>query len=168
MTEDKPQLLASPAPVVDEVDDMPTGAEELIQQKDLDMLCNAWSSWVRSRRLYVKPSAPVSLLGKLTTKSSGRSQSDGPNAIASAELMAFHLALLGQPAEALDRRVFELHYFWGVRNIKAAASELGISRQHWYRLVSSFRARVYLASRDILESNLTAAASLPSTMTEKV
>ena len=110
MTEDKPQLLASPAPVVDEVDDMPTGAEELIQQKDLDMLCNAWSSWVRSRRLYVKPSAPVSLLGKLTTKSSGRSQSDGPNAIASAELMAFHLALLGQPAEALE---VQISWFFG-------------------------------------------------------
>jgi hypothetical protein len=104
--------------------------------------------------MYVKPSLPVSLLGRLTSKGSGRPSHGGPDAIAGADLMAFHLAFLAQPEDALDRRVFELHYYRRVRNVKAAAALVGVSRQHWYRLVRDCRQRVYMASRQILERNL--------------
>lgn len=148
---DEALRLAAPAPErEDEVEDTP----EPENQPDLDALCEAWSNWCRTRRMYVKPSLPVSLLGKLTTKGTGRSSSGGPDAIASAELMAFHLAFLAQPENALDRRVFELHYFRRVKNVKIAAATVGVSRRHWYRLVRDCRERIYVASKQLLEQNM--------------
>lgn len=155
--------LAAPAPI-DDADDADaeddTGAD--VESAQLHELFEAWARWVRTRRFYVKPSLPASLLGRLRTKGTGRPSNGGPNAVASAELMALHLAMLAQPSESLDRRVFELHYFWRVSNIKVAADSLGISRQHWYRLLKDFRLRVHAASREILEINLQAGADLPS------
>ena len=131
-------------------------------QPDLHDLCEAWAWWARSRGMYVKPSLPVSTLGRLTTKGTGRSQGGGPDAIAGPELVAFHLAFLAQPEEALDRKVFELHYYRRVRNVKAAAAAVGVSRRHWYRLVKDCRQRIYSASRQILERNLSEASHLHS------
>lgn len=161
------QLLAAPAPAqtddAAEADEDPgTSAPVEESQPDLHQLCEEWSTWCRTRRLYVKPSLPVSLLGRLTSKGSGRSADGGPDAVSSAELMAFHLAFLAQPEDALDRRVFELHYYRRVRNVKAAAGAVGVSRQHWYRLVKDCRQRVYIASRQILERNLKEAGELRS------
>jgi hypothetical protein len=150
-TEDSPPLkLAAPAPE-EEDDDSTADAQVLAGRPDLHALCEDWAYWCRTRRFYVKPSLPVSLLGKLTSKGTGRSSSGGPDAPTSAELAAFHIAFTAQPEDALDRRVFELHYYHRVRNVKMAAAELGVSRQHWYRLVADCRARVYAASRQILE-----------------
>lgn len=157
-------VLAAPAPgdTDDDTDDAAPDGEQLDAEAHLHEICCAWSVWSRTRRLYTKPSLPVSVLGRLRMKSSGGGQTGGPDAIASAELMAFHLAITAQPPEALDRRVFELHYYWRVRNIKSIAGEMGISRRHWYRLVSDFRERVYRASQEIYSANLEAAAALPS------
>lgn len=156
---------AAPAPVDAEGEDTSddTGAD--VESAHLHELCEAWARWVHTRKFYVKPSLPASLLGRLRSKGTGRPNSGGPDAVASAELMALHLAMLAQPSESLDRRVFELHYFWRVSNIKVAADGLGISRQHWYRLLKDFRVRVYAASREILEVNLQAGEQLPSRLT---
>lgn len=131
-------------------------------QPVLDELFERWNDWRTSRRFWVKPSLPVSLLGKLRTKGTGRSLRGGPDAPCDAELMAVHLALLGQPEDALDRRVLELHYVWRARDIKRVAGLLGISRAHYYRLLVACRQRVYQASRAILQANLEAAEQLPS------
>lgn len=144
--------LAAPAPVVDEGDEADPDAKQLAQDGHVHELCEAWSGWCRTRRFFGRPAMPVSLLGKLTARTRPLSPG-GPNARCSAQLAAFHLAVLGQPAEALDRQVFELHYLWRVRNVKAAAAAVGISRQHWYRLVREFRARVYAASQEIQRDN---------------
>lgn len=151
------QILAAAAPTpaddADDADDAPLDAAELAAEPDLHDLCERWAVWYRTRRLFVKPSLPASTLGRLTRKSSGVGTPGGPDADCSQALWAFNLAYLGQPMEALDRRVFELHYYWRVRNVKAAAAELGISRNHWYRLVRDFRARVYRSSLDIMAVN---------------
>jgi hypothetical protein len=154
--------LAAPAP--EELEEEAALEQELLHadQPDLDELAESWAWWAHSRGMYVKPSLPVSTLGRLTTKGSGRPSSGGPDAIAGAELVAFHLAFLAQPENALDRRVFELHYYRRVRNVKAAAATVGVSRQHWYRLVRDCRQRIYIASRQILERNLAEAAQLRS------
>jgi len=128
----------------------------------LDELMERWSTWRATRRFYAKPSLPVSVLGRLRTRGTGRSSKGGPDAACDAELMAVHLALLGQPEDALDRRVFELHYIWRVRDVKRAADALGISRAHYYRLLAACRQRVFAASRAILAANLEAADQLPS------
>jgi hypothetical protein len=157
-TQEAALRLAAPAP--DAEDDAEDPPPEPDTRPDLDELCEAWANWCRTRRMYVKPSLPVSVLGRLRTKGTGRSASGGPDAIASAELMAFHLAFLSQPEEALDRRVFELHYFRRVKNVKAAAATVGVSRQHWYRLVRDCRERIYVVSRQLLERNLSDRAML--------
>jgi|GEM_PF-2799365 len=154
---------SSVAPV-DSLEDANESADQAPRpedSQDLDALCEAWSAWCRTRKLYVKPSVPPSILGRLRTKSS-TARTGGPDAIASAELAAFHLAFLGQPEDALDRKVFWLHYFWRVRNVKMAADELGVSRASWYRMVQDFRTRVYRSSRDIFNLNISAGADLPS------
>jgi hypothetical protein len=148
---DQALRLAAPAPVADS-DEQDPDAKQLASDGRLHELCEAWSSWCRTRRFFGRPSMPASLLGKLTSRTRA-AQPGGPNAACSAQLAAFHLAVLGQPASALDRQVFELHYLYRVRNIKACAAELSISRQHWYRLVREFRARVYTAACEIQRDN---------------
>ena len=152
--------LAAPAPIADDEDD----AEPIDDAGDshLHTFCEQYDAWCRTRRFYCRPSMPASLLGKLTAKTRATAHYGGPDAIASAELVAFHLAVLGQPADALDRQVFELHYRWRVKNVKAAAAQIGVGRQHWYTLLREFRRRAYAASKDILRSNLQAGEALPS------
>lgn len=130
---------------------------------DLNDICERWARWCDTRRFYVKPSLPVSVLGRLRTKGTGRSASGGPDAALSAELMAFHIAYTcaSEPRDAIDLQVFDLYYRHRVSNVKAAAAALGISRQHFYRLLTAFRRRVYLSSREVLAANLAAAQQLP-------
>lgn len=128
---------------------------------DQHELALSWAHWVRTRRFYVKPSVPPSLLGRLQARGSVRRANGGPDAVAGAELMAFHTAFLAQPPEALDRQAFELHYLHGVRNIKTAAAELGVSRSHWYRLVADCRETICRASERILADNMAARDRLP-------
>lgn len=150
--------LAAPAPTAcDDDDDIQDPS--LTGDTDLHALCEQWSFWCRSRRLFAQPSMPISLLGKLTSRTRPVS-SGGPDARCDPMMAAFHLAVQGQPRRALDRQVFELHYLWRVRNVKAAASAVGISRQHWYRLVRDFRARAYSAAVDIQRDNLEQAREL--------
>lgn len=151
---------AAPAPTPDEEEDCETLDTDA--ESHLHWFCEQWSGWCKTRRFYGKPSMPASLLGKLTAKTRSTANYGGPDAIASAELFAFHLAVLGQPADALDRQVFELHYLWRVKNVKAAAAQVGVGRQHWYTLVKEFRRRAYAASREILESNLRGDSMVPS------
>jgi len=121
-------------------------------------LCTAWGTWSRTTRLYGPPPLAPGVLGKLMKK---------PAAIESRrdvecrpDLWALHNAITAQPLNT-DRKVFELHYRYRVRNIKAAAAELGIKRPHWYRLLAAFRQRVCIGSRQIMADNQRQADALP-------
>ena len=155
--------LAAPAPTVDDDELEPGDVTPELRDENayLDFFCEQYDAWCRTRRFYCKPSLPASLLGKLTAKTRATANHGGPDAIASAEFVAFHLAVLGQPIDALDRQVFELHYRWRVSNVKTAAAQLKIGRQHWYTLLREFRRRAYAASKEILQTNLDAADNLP-------
>jgi hypothetical protein len=135
---------------------------ELDADHALNELCVAWAAWCRTRRFYGPPPLPGSTIGKLCLVSTGKPQTGGPDASCGAELAALHLAVVAQPANELGRQVFELHYLWRIRNVKAASAELGISRQHWYRLLRDFRRRVHRAAGAILQANLDALRALPS------
>jgi len=149
------QRLAAAAPCGahddEEADTAAADRELQTSRPDLHELAESWARWVQTRRLYVKPSLPPSLLGRLQARGSVRRRGEGPDAMAGAEYMAFHHAFLAQPPGAIDRQAFELHYLHRVRSIKAAADALGVSRAHWYRLVRDCRERIYIASRGILE-----------------
>jgi hypothetical protein len=157
-TEQAPVRLAAPAPT-NRDDEAVLKPADLEAERNLHALSEEWAYWCRTRRLYAPPAATTSLLGRLTKKTSVSGTPGGPDAISSAELAAFHLGVVSQPM-ALDRQCFELHYFWRVKNVKAAAAQLGIGRQHWYTLVSDFRKRAYRASREIYAANQDAAQAL--------
>lgn len=145
-TDERPRQLAAPAPASSEECDEDVTTEPI--DSELHALCERWAHWCETRRFYGPNSAPVSLLGKLREKGSGRSTSGGPDAVASAELAAFHLAVLAQP-EGKAKVVFQLHYLHRVRNIKQAAAALGIGRQRWYTLLRDFRRQAHAASQSI-------------------
>lgn len=160
MSSEKAPRLAAPAPVRDDDEDHAIEAGAAGADRNLHEFCEDWAYWCRTRRFFGPPDRGSCLLGRL----SGQSRpvrAGGPDGACSADLAAFHLAVLAQPRDALDRRVFEMHYLARVRNIKAAAAQMSIGRQHWYTLVADFRSRAYTASLEILRANHAAAAVLP-------
>lgn len=124
------------------------------EQRDLDALCEQWVRWKATRRFYAPPSKIGSILGQLSGSRTRPLASDGPNAICSAELAAFHIAYASQP-DALDKRVFDMYYVHRVAPVKTAAAALNISRSHFYLVLADFRKRVYWSSLSLLEQKLT-------------
>lgn len=151
--------LAAPAPVDDDSADDDLRDDTTAE---IDAACQQWVRWCLTRKLYGKPSAPVSLLGRLRSRGTGRSCSGGPDAFASADMLALHTAIASEPRDSIDRQVFEIHYYWQIGPVKTVADHLGISRRHYYRLLHDFRARVWARSREILQVNLQAGDELTS------
>lgn len=161
---DKPLVLSSPAPEHEDAEDAAADEltpEQLRRDADADALFQTYAAWCRTRGFYGPPPVNGSLLGKLSSKTSVRPMEGGPDAACSAELSAMHLAVIAQPAESLDRKVFTLHYLYNVRSVKAAAHALGVSRNHWYRLLRAFRERVLSSTKAIMADNTEARARLP-------
>ena len=126
----------------------------------LHAVFEAWSEWSRSRKYYCPPTRSGTILGKLRTKS--RPFAHGtPDAPCNMDLAALHLAILGQPRDALDAHVFYAYYGTRQRNIKRAAADLGISRRHFYRLLKDFCRRVYNVSLTISTYNAQQRDTLP-------
>ena len=150
MTTDTAPIFAStfaaPAPI--ESDEPPALNA---RDRDLDVLCEQWVAWCRTRRLY----GPAPISGTVLGKLSGSTRPVVPvDASCSAELAAFHIAYIGQPQEALDRQVFDAYYVHRVKPIKRVADALGISRQHFYALLAAFRVRVARSAKAIAAENI--------------
>lgn len=153
-----PQRLAAAAPTAP--DEEADG--ELLDdadQAELDMLCERWVHWCRTRRQYAPAASLAGVLGKLT-KSTRPLPRVPFDPLVSAQLFAFNLAYRSQP-NAIDRQVFEAHYLYRIKPIKVAADALGISRAHYYTLLRSFRGRVNMVSKLVLDENQRAGEALP-------
>jgi hypothetical protein len=151
-----PQRLAAPAPTQPD-DDL--DATPVAEDSNLHELFEAWSHWCRTRRYFAPPPNKGTILGKLSSKT--RPFSGGaPDAKCDMDLAALHLAILGQPREALDTKVFMLYYGDRAAHIKRASADMGISPRHFYRLLHSFCTRVRAVSRDIAEHNRAAREGL--------
>ncbi|MDO9148307.1 MAG: hypothetical protein Q7U52_11715 [Hydrogenophaga sp.] len=120
-----------------------------------------WSHWCATRRYYAPAHSKNNLLARLSSQSRPHTSNGGPNALCSARMVAIHHAILGQPENALDTQVFWAYYGYRVKFIKQAASGLGISRQHFYRLLKCFGQRVKAAADAIEADNLAANKDLP-------
>lgn len=123
---------------------------------NLHELFEAWSRWSRTRRYFAPPPPAGTILGKLSSKT--RPFTSGvPDVKCNAELFALHLAIKEEfegTTNPLDMQVFKAYYCDRKSYIKRTADEIGISRAHFYRLLNSFRRKVFLFSRRILKSNL--------------
>ena len=153
------QTLAAPAPAdvtLTNEGDMPDTDTEAqhggTDAQDHDELFEAWSHWCATRRFYAPAPVTTSLLGKLSSKSRPM-RGDGPDIPCSTSLSALHLAILGQPPESLDTQIFWAHYGARAVSIKTVAEKLGISRQHYYRLLKGFCQRVVAVSKYIESNN---------------
>lgn len=166
---DKPLVLAAPAPGTDAADldeldalGAPLDEAELARLRDRDQLMQAYAQWCRTRGFFGQAPVSTSVLGKLQKRRSAVvGEPGGPDAPCSAEMSALHLAVTAQPEDALDRKVFKLHYIYNVRNVKEAAHTLGVSRAHWYRLLRAFCDRVVIGMARIQQVNLDKAGRLP-------
>ena len=155
LSQDTPPRLAAAAPVDDDhAPDPPVEGGE-----DIDELLEQWNHWRRTRRFYAPAPASGNLLGKL--RGATRPSRLPPNAKCSSNLAALHLAIVGQPRDALDVRVFWLYYGERVSNIKAVAEALGISRGHFYVLRNAAVRRILIAARQIEADNLAAGEAMP-------
>lgn len=157
-----PKRFAAPAPLDTDLpseeaqDTQPPGAEDA----DLHALFEAWSRWSRTRRFYAPAPPSGTILGKLSSKT--RAFTSGPpDAECNMDLAALHLAILGQPRDALDTLVFWAYYGERAANIKRTADALGIGRAHFYRLLKAFCTRVRAVSQDIAQHNRAQRAALP-------
>lgn len=158
---DKPKTFSAPAPERSEDDDAPPLTEaEAIEIAAQDELFEAYGHWCRTRNFFGPPPVAGSVLGRLQKRK--RTSSGPPDAACNPMMAALHIAVVAQPADGLDRKVFQLHYLYNVGSVKQAAAALGVSRNHWYRLLRSFRARVISSARSILDQNLAAADHLQS------
>lgn len=147
--------LDTDSPIEEDQDVQPPGAEDA----DLHVLFEAWSLWSRTRRFYAPAPPAGTILGKLSSKTRPFTRG-APDAQCNMDLAALHLAILGQPREALDTQVFWAFYGERKSNIKRTADEIGISRVHFYRLLKAFCIRVRSIGRDIAGYNLAARAEL--------
>lgn len=152
---------AAPAPAADDDDADDYAAASTEYDDTLHALAEAWVRWCHTRKLYASLRPPPSLLGQLAARRRSLGQPGGPDAVCSAELSAWHLAYISQP-DALDRQVFELHYWQRVKPIGAAARALGISRAQWYVLLRDFRRRVHAQALEIADSRTSATPRPPA------
>lgn len=143
---------ATPEPDDDVVDVQPEDAKA-------DLLFEQWNAWSRSRRFWVPPAGMGNILGKLRGPS--RPSRPAPNAACDSFMAALNLAIGLQSDDALDKRAFWLHHVIRVRPVKTSADALGISRQHFYRLLRAFSQRVLIAAKQIEADNLAAGEALP-------
>lgn len=134
---------AAPAP--DDYDE--NLREDSDQDRNLDAFCEQYVIWTRTRRLYGPAPISGTVLGRLSGSSTRPTVA--PDAICSAEMSAFHIALTCQPVDALDYKVFRAYYMLRIKPIKCAAEALGISRKHFYSMLGTFRVRVWNAAQAI-------------------
>lgn len=144
--------------------DLPSEADQdvtPVEDANLHELFEAWSHWSRTRRYFAPPPPAGTILGKLSSKT--RPFTSGPpDAKCNMDLAALHLAILGQPRDALDTQVFYAYYGDRKTAIKRTADEIGISPRHFYRLLKAFCTRVRAVSQDIAQHNRAAREALPN------
>lgn len=109
-----------------------------------------WSAWRRSRTQFVPANLKGpgdNILGKL--RGASRPWREPPEIALDPFMQALNRAIVGQPKHALDTQVFLAYYGHRITHIKANAAILGISRQHFYRLLRAFGTRVIAAAHAI-------------------
>ena len=113
--------------------------------QELHMFCEDWGYWHRSRRLFAPP-VPQNILARMRPQPVRES----PDAILSADLSYFNLAVLSQP-EGTGKQAFYMFYLYRASNIKVAAEHIGVSRNTFYKTLKTFRARAYRSYRAMME-----------------
>jgi hypothetical protein len=129
--------------------------EEKDDNQALHEFCLRWSGWHRSRRLFAPP-IPQNILARMRPQP----VREAPDAILSADLSYFNLALLSQP-EGTGKTAFYLFYLHQVRPIKIAAEELKISTQAFYKAIRKTREQTYRSYRRMIYGSTVTVSDSP-------
>lgn len=103
-----------------------------------------WGVWARTRRLFGAPPRVRSVLGSLRQAPAATGQPAVPNAVCSADLSAFNIAVSAYP-DKVARAAFAQAFVANARPVKAAAEQLGVGRTQWYRMVAAVAHSAYHA-----------------------
>lgn len=125
-----------------------TDTEPKDDNQALHQLCLDWSQWHRSRRLFAPP-IPQNILARMRPQP----VREVPDAILSAELSYFNLALLSEP-ESAGKTAFYLFYLHQARPIKMIAAEMKISRPGFYKAMWAVRKDVHRRHRNMMSGML--------------
>jgi hypothetical protein len=114
---------------------------------ELDEYCHAWREWCRTRKFYIAPGAKNIL---------ARMQPDKvrqpPNADLCQDMSYFHAAVHAlADIDEDDADCFVQYYFFKVKNIKAVAYDMKISRDTFYERKKRFAKRALSMSRSLKE-----------------
>lgn len=112
-------------------------------QEQNEMLLN-WAAWHRSRRLFAPP-IPQNILARMRPQP----VREAPDAILSADLSYFNLALLAQP-EGTGKRAMYYFYLHELRPVKLVADEMGITTQGFYKALRKARSETYARYRRMM------------------
>lgn len=123
--------------------------ETMDDNQQLDTFCQDWAAWHRSRRLFAPP-IPLNILARMRPQP----VREAPDAILSADLSYFNLALLGQP-ESQGKQAFYYHYLHQLRPIKWVAAEMGMTRTGFYKAMWAFRKEAYSSYNRMMNGVLT-------------
>lgn len=115
-----------------------------MDNNSLHQLCEDWAHWHRSRRLFAPP-VQENILARLQPRPMGCE----PDAICSANLSYFNLAILAQP-EGDEKTTFYLYYIHRAGNIKKVADLMGISRRAFYKRIENFRSDAWRSYRRMM------------------
>ena len=113
----------------------------------VDAFCADWALWHRSRRLFAPP-IPQNILARMRPQP----VRPVPDAILSADLSYFNLALLGLP-EGKGKQAFYFYYLHQLRPIKMIAAEMGFSVQAFYKAMNKARGEAYHAYCRMMEGS---------------
>jgi hypothetical protein len=133
-------------------------AEQQAADPQADELIENWLAWSRQHRFIAPPAGMGNVLGRL--RGATRPSREPPTVRLSSWLFAVNLAIKLEPDDALDKKVFWLHYVIKAKPVKTAADALGISPAHYYRLRRAFLDRVLIAAKKIEADNLAAGDAL--------
>jgi len=112
--------------------------------QELHMFATSWASWHRSRRLFAPP-IPQNILARMRPQP----VREAPDAILSADLSYFNLALLAQP-EGSGKDAMYYFYLHQIRPVKLAADEMGITTQAFYKALKKARQETYARYRRMM------------------
>jgi hypothetical protein len=107
-------------------------------------LCEKWSTWHRSRRLFAPP-VPKNILVRLQNLPGG----EVPDAELSASASYFNLTLLAMP-EGKPKEAFYLMYLHRVRPAKVVMDHLDMEKSQFYDMLKKFRRDTYRAYQRML------------------
>lgn len=121
-----------------------------LDHQELNEYCEAWHQWCVTRKFFIQPGSKNILARMQPSK-----VRQPPDAVLSDDLSYFNMAVHAlTDMQDEDADCFILFYWFRIKNIKAAAADLGIGRQTFYDRKNRFARKAYSMSLSLKRAHL--------------